>query len=103
MILLRPANHPEAASVEYARPWIESPGNDEARHAGVWMCAFLHAQLVMPCTGDGRERLHMGRTRGVVRAWPVVMVTDQDAAIGAPVHVNVFQHGVAKMRESRCV
>ena len=23
--------------------------------------AFLHAQLVMPCTGDGRERLHMGR------------------------------------------
>jgi hypothetical protein len=45
----------------------------------------------------------MGRTRGVVRAWPVVMVTDQDAAIGAPVHVNVFQHGVAKMRESRCV
>jgi len=57
----------------------------------------------MPCTGDGRERLHMGRMRGVVRAWPVVMVTDQDAAIGAPVHVNVFQHGVAKMRESRCV
>jgi len=82
---------------------LKSPGNDEARHAGVWMCAFLHAQLVMPCTGDGRERLHMGRTRGVVRAWPVVTVTDQDAAIGAPVHVNVFQPGVAKMRESRCV
>jgi hypothetical protein len=57
----------------------------------------------MPCTSDGRERLHMGRKRGVVRAWPVVTVTDQGAAIGAPVHVNVFQHGVAKMRESRCV
>ena len=58
---------------------LKSPGNDEARHAGVWTCAFLHAQLVMPCTGDGRERLHMGRKRGVVRAWPVVTVTDQGA------------------------
>ena len=71
---------------------LKSPGNDEStarRRVDVRVPPCTVGQP--PRTGDGRERLHMGRTRGVVRAWPIVTVTDQGAAIGAPVHVNVFQ------------
>lgn len=49
------------------------------------------------------EKSHAGRKGGVVSTWPVVTVTDQGDAIRVPVQVNVFQHGVAKMGESRCV
>jgi hypothetical protein len=83
---------------------LKSSGNDEARHAGVWRCAFAPMDgLVLPFTGHVRKCSHAGRKGGVASTWPVVTVTDQGDAIRVPVQVNAFQHGVAIMGESRCV
>jgi hypothetical protein len=77
---------------------LKSSGNDEARHAGVWTCAFaLMDSWSCVSTGRGWKSSHTGRKRGVAATRPVVTVTDQGDAIRAPVHANVFQHGVAIM------
>ena len=69
----------------------------------MWTRAFAPGQLVLPCTGHVRKSSHAGRKGGVVSTWPVMTMTDQGDAIRVPVHVNVFQHGLAKMDESGCV
>jgi hypothetical protein len=83
---------------------LKSPGNDKARHAGVWTCAFAPMDgwsCLVPATfGKARMRGARAELRGTRS---VVTVTDQGDAIRVPVQVNVFQHGVAKMGESRCV
>ena len=100
----RLAHNPEVASTEYACLWTEE--SRERRSTACWRVDVRlrpHGRLVLPCTGHVRKSSHAGRKGGVVSTWPVVTVTDQGDAIRVPVQVNVFQHGVAKMGESRCV
>src|SRR6478735_3871718 len=97
------AHNPEVASAEYACPWIEEPRERRStarRRVDV---------RVPPCTvGHALHRQRSGKVAygAQARSCPGLAGCNGDRpgrAIGAPVHVNVFQHGVAKMRESRCV
>src|SRR6267142_542661 len=100
----RLAHNPEVASTEYACLWTEE--SRERRSTACWRVDVRlrrHGRLVPPCTGHVRKSSHAGRKGGVVSTWPIVTVTDQGDAIRVPAQVNVFQHGVAKMGESRCV
>jgi len=98
------AHNPEVASTEYACLWTEE--SRERQSTACWRVDVRlrpYGRLVLPCTGHVRQSSHAGRKGGVEGARSVVTVTDQGDAIRVPVQVNVFQHGVAKMGESRCV
>jgi hypothetical protein len=100
----RLAHNPEVTCTKYACPWTEE-FRERRSTARLRVDARRrpHRQSVLLCTGHVRKSSLTGPKDGGVGAWPVVTVTDQGNAIRAPVHVNVFQHGVAKMDESKCV
>jgi hypothetical protein len=68
----------------------------------MWTRAFA-PRTVGPALYRPRSEKLARRKGGVVSNWPVMTMTDQGDAIRVPVHVNVFQHGLAKMDESACV
>jgi hypothetical protein len=99
----RSAHNPEVTCIKCACPSTEK--SRERRSEARW---HVDARLrppdswscLVPATFG---KLARGAQGGVVSTWPVMTMTDQGDAIRVPVHVNVFQHGLAKMDESGCV